>query len=156
MEFSLDANKRYDDDPYQERYFIAQEGDEEFLLFIFSVVKVAYALDEAAFYDKIRLTMELRSNKLDSFSRIKNYPATIALNVAALLVFMSVMYILFPSLRKTVFGLFTRTPSPQANAPPAYTEVEMKELDTSSVNDAKSERSSANNNQSKKKSNKKK
>ena len=105
MEFTLDGNKRYEDDPYQERYFIAQEGDEEFLLFTFSVVKVAYALDEAAFYDKIRLTMELRANKLESFSRLKNYPATIALNVGMLIVFFGVMYLLFPSLRTTVFGL---------------------------------------------------
>ena len=109
MEFALDGNKRYEDDPYQERYFIAQEGDEEFLLFTFSVVKVAYALDEAAFYDKIRLTMELRASKLESFSRLKNYPATIALNVAMLIVFFGVMYLLFPSLRTTVFGLCTKT-----------------------------------------------
>jgi hypothetical protein len=109
MEFALDANRRFEDDPYQERYFIAQEGDEEYLLFVFSVVKVAFALDETAFYDKIRLTMELRANKLEAFSRLKNYPATIALNVVMLIVFMSVMYLLFPSLRATAFGLFTRS-----------------------------------------------
>ena len=109
MEFALDGNKRYEDDPYQERYFIAQEGDEEYLMFVFSVVKVAYALDEASFYDKIRLTLELRANKLDSFSRMNNYPVTLALNAAMLLVFMSVMYLLFPSLRATAFGLFSRS-----------------------------------------------
>jgi hypothetical protein len=121
MEFALDGNKRYEDDPYQERYFIAQEGDEEYLMFVFSVVKVAYALDEASFYDKIRLTLELRANKLDSFSRMNNYPVTLALNAAMLLVFMSVMYPLFPSLRATAFGLFSRSSANQpANAPVAY------------------------------------
>lgn len=78
-------------------------------MFTFSVTKIAFALDEAAFYDKIRLTLELRPNKLDSFSRLNNYPATIALNVGMLVVFMGVMYLLFPSLRSTVFILCSRS-----------------------------------------------
>lgn len=106
MEFELTGNKRYADDADQKRYLIAKEGDEEFLVFVFSIVKVAFAMDEAAFYKQIRVNLELRENKLDSFSRIKNYPATIALNVGMLIVFFGIMYALFPSLRTSVFALF--------------------------------------------------
>jgi hypothetical protein len=99
---------------------------------VFSIVKIAYALDEASFYDKVRVQLELRANNLDSFSRLKNYPATIALNVGMLVVFFGVMYLLFPSLRTTVFGLFTS--SKPAQDQPAYTEVEM--TDTAAHSDA--------------------
>lgn len=70
MEFELTASKRYADDADQKRYLIAKEGDEEFLVFVFSIVKVAFAMDEAAFYKQIRANLELRENKLDSFSRL--------------------------------------------------------------------------------------
>ena len=53
--------------------------------------------------------MELRANNLNSFSRLNNYPATIALNVGMLVVFMGIMYLLFPSLRTTVFALCSRS-----------------------------------------------
>ncbi len=106
MEFSLDRSKRYSDDAASKRYHIAREGDEEFLVFVFSIVKVAFAMDEAAFYKKVRVNLELRENSLNSFSRLKNYPATIALNLGMLFVFFGIMYALFPSLRSSVFAIF--------------------------------------------------
>jgi hypothetical protein len=104
--FSLDASLRYEDDPRQEKYEIATIDGKEHLVFVFSVVKVALAMDEAvAVNGKILLNIELRRDSLDSFSRVGSFPLSLAANLGMLMVFFGVLYAAFPIVRTALFGV---------------------------------------------------
>lgn len=119
-EFTLDGAKRYVDDPRQERYEVARAGSEEYLVFLVSIVKVAFAMDEAKYFETVAVNMELRADCLDSFSRIGSFPLSILGNLAMLAVFFGLMWYLFPSLRSTAFVVFQRRPSQE---PPGNSQV---------------------------------
>lgn len=50
IEFTLNNNKRFEDDADEERFQIAKIDDEEYLVFTFSLVKIAMAMDEAKLF----------------------------------------------------------------------------------------------------------
>jgi hypothetical protein len=66
-------------------------------------MKIAFALDEAKFYEPTKISIELRADRLNSFSRIGNYPVTLGLSIAAVIFFMVMMYKMIPALRTSVF-----------------------------------------------------
>ena len=105
-EFTLNQNKRYEDDPNQEKYEIVKTAadGEEYLVFVFSLVKVALAMDEAEMFKGVALNLELRSDSINSFSKIDNYWLSLLANLGMIVVFLGIMYALFPILRSTVFG----------------------------------------------------
>ena len=105
-EFTLDPNRRYTDDPNQERFEIAQANDEEYLVFHLSVVKVSFAMDEAKFFDRATVNLELRADRLDSFSKVGSFSVSILANVVMCGIFLGAMYLLFPSLRSVAFAVF--------------------------------------------------
>jgi len=49
-EWTLDKNKRYTDDPKEERWEIARYKGKEYLVFVFSMFHIAYPNDEAQFF----------------------------------------------------------------------------------------------------------
>ena len=102
-EFTLDANKRYSDDPLEERYMIDKVADEEYLVFIVSLVKVAMAMDESKLFEKVKMNIELRPDSLDSFSKVDSFFLSVLANVVMVILFLGIMYALFPVLRSTVF-----------------------------------------------------
>ena len=81
-------------------------GNEEYLVFLVSLVKVAYAMDEAKYFETVTMNIELRADHLDSFSRIGSFPLSLLANIAMLTIFFGVMWLLFPALRNTVFVIF--------------------------------------------------
>lgn len=102
-EFSLDQNKRFSDDPQQERYAIETIKDEEYLVFLLSIVKVAFAVDEAQFFKLTKLNIELRSDSLDSFSRVGSFPVSLAASITLIGAFIALMYFMFPnSIRESI------------------------------------------------------
>ena len=100
------------DDPKEEKYEIATSGGEKYLVFLVSLVKVSYAVDEAKFFEGVKMNLELRANKMDSFSRVGSFPISILANIVMVLVFLGFMYAFFPSLRSTAFVVFSKTNSP--------------------------------------------
>lgn len=116
-EFTLDGTKRYVDDPRQERYEVAKAGSEEYLVFLVSLVKVAFAMDEAKYFETVSVNMELRPDRLDSFSRIGSFPLSLLGNLAMVIVFFGLMWYLFPSLRSSAFVVFqSRGAEPPGNS----------------------------------------
>ena len=105
-DFTLNEAKRYTDDPNQERYEILKVGSEDYLVFLVSLVKVAFAMDEAKYFETVSMNLELRPDKLDSFSRIGSFPLSLFGNIVMLAAFFGIMWYLFPSLRTTVFAIF--------------------------------------------------
>jgi len=55
IEFAVDENKRYKDDPRGEKYEIAKIDGEEYYVFVFSLFHVAFPVDEAAFFEAARI-----------------------------------------------------------------------------------------------------
>jgi hypothetical protein len=92
-------------------------------------VKVAYAMDEAAFFQTVKLNLELRADNLDSFSRFGSFPLSVLANIVLVGIFFGVMWYLFPSLRETVFALFGRRTSVER-----YSEVSQSENPPSGKN----------------------
>ena len=103
-QFGLDENKRYNDDPLQDKYLIERRGDEEYLVFMLSLVKIAIPLDEAKFFKGQQINLELRVDSIDSFSKVDSFAMSMFANLAMCVVFLSIMYFLFPILRNTVFA----------------------------------------------------
>ena len=83
-----------------------QSTGEEYLVFTFSLVKNALAMDEAQMFSQVKVNFELRPDNLDSFSRIGNFPLSLGANMIMLALFFGIMYAVFPSLRTSVFGFF--------------------------------------------------
>eukprot|EP00347_Sterkiella_histriomuscorum_P017432 403349391 len=104
VEFTLNQQKRYEDDQNEERYEIKRIGDEEYLVFSFSLVKIAYAMDETQYFKTIPINFELRPDNLSSFSAVNNIAYGAAASIGMIVVFLGVMWALFPVLRETVFG----------------------------------------------------
>ena len=84
---------------------IEKIGDEYYLVFVVSLVKITLALDEAKLFDPVYLNLELRSDNLDSFSKVKNFDLSVLANIIMVILFLGIMYALFPILRKTVFAI---------------------------------------------------
>ena len=101
-------------------------GNEEYLVFLVSLVKVAYAMDEAKYFETVSMNIELRADRLDSFSRIGNFPLSLLANIAMVAIFFGVMWLLFPSLRNTVFVIFGKQKESSPSA--TYASVSQSEL----------------------------
>lgn len=101
-------------------------GNEEYLVFLVSLVKVAYAMDEAKYFETVSMNIELRADRLDSFSRIGNFPLSLLANIAMVAIFFVVMWLLFPSLRNTVFVIFGKQKESSPSA--TYASVSQSEL----------------------------
>lgn len=127
VEFSLNENLRYKDDPNIERYEIVKIDGKEYLVFVVSLVKVAFAMDEAMFFDGVTMNLELRADRLDSFSKVGNFKLSIAANIAMVAVFLGLMYALFPALRTSAFAVFTRKSGDHASTDFKYSSVSQKE-----------------------------
>ncbi|CDW84210.1 UNKNOWN [Stylonychia lemnae] len=104
VEFTLNENKRYEDDQDEVRYEIKQIDDKEYLVFIFSLVKVAFAMDEAQLFKGVKVNFELRSDRLSSFSKVNSFGVSMLANMVMILIFFGILYALFPILRQTIFG----------------------------------------------------
>lgn len=122
-EFKLDAQKRYSDDSDQAKFEIGTSNNEQFLVFVLSLVKIAYPMDEAKFLDKVTLNLELRANNLDSFSKVGSFPLSLLANVAMAVVFLGGMYLLFPVLRNTAFVVFRRSQAVEPSESVEYRQV---------------------------------
>jgi len=86
-------------------------------VFLVSLVKVAFAMDEAKYFETVSVNMELRADRLDSFSRIGSFPLSLLGNVVMLAIFFGLMWYLFPSLRSTAFVVFqSRRSNPPDNS----------------------------------------
>lgn len=107
-EFTLNANKRYDDDESETHYMIQRVDDEEYLVFTFSLVKVALAMDEVTFFDQVKVNFELRADNLNSFSRVNSIGFSAAASIFMMAAFLGIMWLLFPVLRESVFGFNTK------------------------------------------------
>ena len=70
--FSLNENKRYQDDVEMKAYEVIKESGKEYLVFTLSLVKVALAMDEAEMFKKEIVVIELRTDSLSSFSTSNN------------------------------------------------------------------------------------
>jgi hypothetical protein len=66
-------------------------------------------MDEARFFDTVKMNLELRVNNLDSFSKVGSFPLSIIANIVMAAVFLGGMYIMFPLLRNTAFVVFRRS-----------------------------------------------
>jgi hypothetical protein len=84
------------------------------LVFIMQIVKIAYPMDEAKFFETVKVNLELRANNLDSFSAVGSFPLSILANIAMAVIFLVGMYLLFPILRNTAFVVFKRDTKYQA------------------------------------------
>jgi len=71
---------------------------------VFSIIKVALAMDEAKMFDDISLNLELRANNLHAFSKVGNYWVSMLANLAMITIFLGVLYLMFPQLRTSVFA----------------------------------------------------
>ena len=96
IEFAVDENKRYKDDPKGEKYEIAKIDGEEYFVFVFSLFHIAFPVDEAAFFDPERIQLTLRYDYLYSHSTFNNLKITLSIQVLMVLVFLLAMYLLFP------------------------------------------------------------
>ena len=117
VEFTLNENKRYEDDSTEERYQIQKINDQEYLVFVFSLVKIALSMDEAELFKGVKVNFELRPDRLSSFSTVNSFTVSMLANLVMIALFFGIMYALFPYLRTTVFG-FKHTEV--ANKPEEY------------------------------------
>lgn len=108
ISFIIDGEGRYQDDPKREKYEIATLNGEEYFVFVFSLFHVAYPVDEAAFFELVRTQFKINFTSLRSHSTFNDLKITISIQVAMMLVFFLIMYILFPQLRSTVFGFIDK------------------------------------------------
>ena len=107
-EFYLNDNLRYSDDPNEEIYEIKEIDNVKYFVFTFSLVHIALPVDEALFFDPIRIQFIVFETTLDGQSRFNNANLSIVINFGAMLVFFVVLYMIFPALRNTVFALCTK------------------------------------------------
>ena len=68
-------------------------------------------MDESKFFDTVKMNLELRADNLDSFSRVGSFPLSTLASIAMAVIVLGSMYALFPSLRSSVFGIFTANKS---------------------------------------------
>lgn len=121
-EFTLDANKRYSDDPKGERFEIMQDKNgQDHLVFIVSLVKVAYAMDESKYFETVTMNLELRANNLSSFSKVGSFTVSVVSGIFMSALFLGIMYLIFPVLRQTAFVVFT------SNGESNYSTISQKE-----------------------------
>jgi hypothetical protein len=99
---------RYEDDPNEELFEIARLNGKEYLVFVFSMFHIAYPNDEAQFFAFQRVQIDLELQTHHSKSWFGNLWTTIALAVVMVIIFLIMMYTLFPQLRGSTFLLFNR------------------------------------------------
>ena len=80
----------------------------KYFVFTFSLVHIALPVDEALFFEPIRIQFIVFETTLDGQSRFNNANLSIAINFGAMLVFFVVLYMIFPALRNTVFALCSK------------------------------------------------
>ena len=61
-------------------------------------------MDEAKLFDRVKVNFELRPDNLNAFSKVDNVVVSMLANIAMIIAFLGIMYILFPVLRQSVFG----------------------------------------------------
>ncbi len=105
IEFQVDKNRRYADDPNQEKYEIPSLDGEEYFVFVFSLMHIAFPVDEANFFDPVRIQFDMKIISPTSESQLSSIPLSVAVEIIAILFFLTFMYFAFPQLRTTAFGL---------------------------------------------------
>ena len=73
-----------------------------------TVVKVALAMDESKMFEKVPLTIELKSDSFNSFSAYNNFVTSLSATIAIMLLFLVVLYFVVPGMKSTVFVLFSK------------------------------------------------
>jgi hypothetical protein len=96
IEFAVDENKRYKDDPKGEKYEIVKIDGEEYFVFVFSLFHVAFPVDEVAFFEPARIQFIIKYDNLRSHSTFNSLKITVSIQVLMVLVFLLAMYLLFP------------------------------------------------------------
>mmetsp|Transcript_2658 Transcript_2658/g.2529 ORF Transcript_2658/g.2529 Transcript_2658/m.2529 type:complete len:176 (+) Transcript_2658:123-650(+) len=98
-EFKLSSDRKYDDDQEQKQYEIRKVEQEEYLVFVMSVIKTSLAMDEANLFTPVEVGIVIRTNSLNSFSKFNSFPLSMILTISTLLVFFGVSYMVIPGLR---------------------------------------------------------
>ena len=104
--FSLNENKRYQDDVEMKAYEVIKESGKEYLVFTLSLVKVALAMDEAEMFKKEIVVIELRTDSLSSFSTSNNVWKSVLGTIMIFVLFIFILSQFVPGVGKYVFGVF--------------------------------------------------
>ena len=80
----------------QEKYEIAKLEGEEYFVFVFSLMHIAFPVDEANFFDPVRIQFDMKVITPTSESQLNSLPLSIALEVIMILCFLTLMYFAFP------------------------------------------------------------
>ncbi len=107
-EWKLNEKMRYLDDPNEETWEIARLNGKEYLVFLFSMFHIAYPNDEAQFFALQRVQIDVNLQSHSSHSKFHSLWTSIALAVVMVLVFLAIMYALFPQLRGSAFLLINK------------------------------------------------
>jgi len=96
LKFSLNSDKKYKDDPNEEKFEIVSNRGEKYLGFVLTVVEKSYSFDEAVMFDKVEIGLRLMPDNLDSLTELNNFSLSILMTVLVLLLSLWFIWYLLP------------------------------------------------------------
>jgi len=103
LEFQVDLNHRYVDDPEGKKFEIREMDRSKYFVFILTGYRTSMAFDESRLFDEVMISLEFKEDTLDQHSKVGYFSLSLAISVFMVIAFMLILLGL-PDVRKALLG----------------------------------------------------